>query len=412
MPADAQDYDQVAPDILTATDCGGFAVVRVTITTAPAGIYTFVVPQDGDPSYAATDVRSANGIPADWEAQFCPSTFPCPTGREDADLASGVAGSTGDLRAALDEYRGTMVGGVLRRTDPRRKDGFFFVVQPRCVGAGAGPVSDPAKAQLTRLAGPSMYPRAVDGTLFDHVKTLLGSSETHVLAARSFPQLNEVAGTAWRSSEMVDRFQDYEVATGVVLEASGAADDRWVAKNAIYPFAHKPKAIRIIECVAPPSTPFLPPAQAPISGSLEAEGYVVLNTHKMIDVITQKIAGGGTRTLKLSTFQAGKWIRAQAVGTTLAATLAGQGSGDPTVQAHRDVLIGQYFKRTLAHEAGHNGSLEPPAVGHATDFSGLYLSSSITVNPTSSSNVFYIESATESYTTTDRSSFRYAPAAQ
>jgi hypothetical protein len=132
----------------------------------------------------------------------------------------------------------------------------------------------------------------------------------------------------------------------------------------------------------------------------------------MIDVITQKIAGGGTKTLKLSTFQAGKWIRAQPVGPTLAATLAGQGSGDPAVQAHRDVLIGQYFKRTLAHEAGHNGSLEPPAVGHATDFSGLYLSSSITVNPTSSANVFYIESGTESYTTTDRSSFRYAPAAQ
>ncbi len=413
MPADAPDYEFTGPDILTPTDCGGFAVLQVTIGSAPVGVptgtYTFVVPQDGDPAYPAADPRHSNGIPFDWEAQFCPSSFPCPTGREDTDVTAGVTPAVaGDLRSALDEYRGTMVGGVLRRTDPRRKDLFLFRVGPQCTGQPPGPVTDSSVAALARLGGGLVtYPRPVDGGLFDAVATLAGSDQTHVLAAQAFA--GQQPGTAWRSAEMVDAFERYEVGTGVVLTAGGAADDRWVARNAVYPFPRKPKAVRVIECVAPATTPFLPPAQASIAGSLEPEAYVVLNTYKMIKVVEDRIAAGGSKPLKLSTYAGNKWTRPQAVGPTLAETLAGTGTGDPAVQAHRDVLHGQYFKRVVAHEVGHTGSLEPPGTGHASDYSGLYLASGITANVTSSANVFYIESLPESYTTTDRANFAYAP---
>ena len=122
LAQNAPDYT-VSGDVVTPTDCGGFAVVNVT---ALGGVFTFIIPQDGN----------SNGIPDSWEAQFC-NTVPCPLGNEDGDRRLAASALLGDNASALDEYRGYMVAGAHVRTDPRQVDLFVYVVNPQCHGEGA-----------------------------------------------------------------------------------------------------------------------------------------------------------------------------------------------------------------------------------------------------------------------------------
>ena len=183
MAQDAPDYT-LSVDVLTPTDCGGFAVVNVS---ALGSVFTFIVPQDGN----------SNGIPDSWEAQFC-NTVPCPIGNEDVDRRPAASVLLGDNAGALDEYRGYMVAGTHVRTDPRQVDLFIYLVNPQCHGEGA--VFPPLAAQTkSRLGGGTLtFPTAGNGTLFDGLFALYGQTQTHLM---------HTAGAAnYTSTEFVDKF--------------------------------------------------------------------------------------------------------------------------------------------------------------------------------------------------------------
>ena len=83
---------------LTSQDCGGMAVVRVTVNNV---VYNFIVPPDSN----------FNGMPDTWEAQYSSS------------LAAS-ADNDGDGWSNMDEYRGVLLGGQPIRLHPLERDLF------------------------------------------------------------------------------------------------------------------------------------------------------------------------------------------------------------------------------------------------------------------------------------------------
>src|SRR5262249_43937179 len=107
----------LAGNVLTPTDCGGMAGMRVQTGANTSEL--FIPPPD----------RNANGMPDIWETVFCPGNpSTCPTGQEDLDAGPGAGLPSGDGLSAFDEYRGVMVSGVHIRTDPRQRDVFLHLV--------------------------------------------------------------------------------------------------------------------------------------------------------------------------------------------------------------------------------------------------------------------------------------------
>ncbi|MGH7320242.1 MAG: hypothetical protein ACRELA_11545, partial [Candidatus Rokuibacteriota bacterium] len=205
---------ELSGDLLTFTDCGGFAVVQVDVP-AQGGLFTFIVPPDGDASYATSDLRNANGIPFTWETQFC-NTVACPTGSEDGDLRPATSALIGDNAGALDEYRGYILAGVHIRTDPRQVDLFLFLVNPQCHGGGAVFPSSAAQA-LSRLGGGTLtLPTSGNGTLFEGVFALYGQALTRLM---------HTSGAAnYTSTEFVDKFLRYDVSPPPPLVAGQRFD--------------------------------------------------------------------------------------------------------------------------------------------------------------------------------------------
>jgi hypothetical protein len=388
MAQNAPDYT-LSGDILTATDCGGFAVVDVLVP-GQGGTFRFIVPQDGSPGYAPLDGHNSNGIPASFEDKFC-NTVPCPTGAEDADLRPTVSNLLGDSAGALDEYRGYMVAGVHRRTDPRQVDLFVFLVNPQCHGDPSG-VPPAAARALSRLGGGTLtYPTPGNGTLFDGAVALYGAGVTHLM--------HTPGATNHRSTEFVDRFKRYEVSLGQrFLDANGVetgtapADDRRINKNAVLSGNQPQKVIRVIECIAPPP----PTSPLALAGtvSVTAAGYAILYTERIISHLNSLVTAGAGRSLRFATYQGGRATTPQLLGV-------------PTVTSV-NFLISQAIKFYTAHEVFHVGNLVPPAGAHDPVGTGNFLDSAIMTkvdNKTSGFNTFYVPTLPDSVSSLYRSNY-------
>jgi len=390
LAQNAPDYT-LSGDVLAPTDCGGFAVVDVSVPSQ-GGTFRFVVPQDGSPSYTSSTIGyNSNGIPFFWETQFC-NTVACPTGGEDGDLRPAASALVGDNAGALDEYRGYMVAGVHVRTDPRQVDLFAFLANPQCHGEGAV-FPSPAAQALSRLGGGTLtFPTAGNGTLFDGVFALYGQTLTHLMHA---------PGAAnYKSTEFIDKFLRYEVSLGQRFDAGGGVetgtappDDRRINKNAVLSGNQIQKVIRVIECIAPPP-PATPLALAGTI-SVNASGYAILYTQRIISNIRSLVAAGGGRNLRFSTYQAGKATSPQLVGA-------------PSVQANVDFMISRAMKFYAAHEVLHVGNLVPPFGGHDPVGTGNFLDSAIMTKVDSKAsgfNTFYIPTLPDSVTSLYKSSY-------
>jgi hypothetical protein len=378
-PQNAPDYT-LSGDMLTPTDCGGFAVVNVTV---PAGVFTFIVPQDSN----------ANGIPDIYETQFC-NTVPCPTGAEDGDLRPTASPLVGDVAGALDEYRGYMIRGNHIRTDPRQVDIFVYLVNPQCTGEQPGFPSQTARDK-SRLGGSTIlttYPTTGNGALFDGLSALYGQAQIHLMHA--------LGATNYKSTDFVDKFSRYEVSLGQLYVAAAGgetstppADDRQINKNAVLSGNLVQKVIRVIECVAlpPPATPL------GIAGtiSVNASGYAILYTQRIISNLQSLVDAGAGRTLRFSTYQGGRATSPVVVGS-------------PTLQSSKDYVISQAMKFYATHEVLHTGDLVPPLGGHDAVGDGNFLDAAIMTkvdSKTSGFNTFYIPTLPDSVSSLYKSNY-------
>jgi hypothetical protein len=327
---------------LTPLDCGAMAVVRVTVGTT---LQTFIVPQDSN----------VNGIPDVLEAIVCPSTSPCPTGREDND-AGPVAGSpVGDGIAAFDEYRCCIVSGEFQPADPRRRDFYVHIANPQCLPAPP-PGSDLATYFLSSTqsllgGGQKVFP--TDRTpLTVNLANVLSASQVHLLGHR--PGL-----TNYKTNEWVDNFATYSEQTGFVYDAGtdGAVSDRQINRNAIYPVLdattgrRTQKGLRIVECLDTSSLTTLGFASIGLlNGTGAGHGNAVVYTQRIVQYITNLVQQGETRALRYFAFVNGAW-------TVLFV------SGRPPAQDAVDLVVSKAMQYYTSMEGGHAGRLTPTVEG-------------------------------------------------
>ena len=366
---------------LTSQDCGGFAVLSVTVNGSP---FTFVMPQDSN----------ANGIPDGWENVFCPGNT-CPTGREDSDGGPVTPAQSGDGIAALDEYRGFIVSGAHVSTDPRQKNLFVHLVNPQC---GAVP---PAPADSLLGGGAKAYPTTQGASLFDGVNSLISGTQVHLLSYAPF------AANIGPSPEWVDNFMSYSDATGIVYSASGPQMDRQINANAIYPILDATtgltvqKGLRVIECVDDLVTS---PLGAAGVGSPNGPDNAVIYTKRIVNYINNMINAGGTRPVKHFTYQY--------VNGVLTPVLLFTGGGAPT-DADRDRIASAAIAYYVAMEVAHSTRLTPTLEGtsrtsygyHHAPGSGSNVDQAIVnkVDKNGGFNSFFIPSV---YTSGDQGTFK------
>jgi len=366
---------------LISRDCGGMAVLNVTVDTVP---YTFILPQDSN----------GNGIPDSWETVFCPGNT-CPTGREDADGGPVNGAPSGDGFAALDEYRGFIVSGVHVSTDPRQKNLFVHLVNPQC-----GAVS-----LLGGAPGTTAYPTTQGASLFDGVSTLISGTQIHFLNYAPFAQ------NVGPNPEWVDNFLSYSDATGIMYSANGPQMDRQVNANAIYPILDAvsgltvQKGLRVIECVDESVTS---PLGAAGVGSPNGPDNAVIYTKRIVNYINSMISAGGVRPVKHFTYQYSSGVLSPVVQYT------GTATGLTPSTEDRDRIISAAIAYYVAMEVAHSTRLTPTLEGtsrtsygyHHAPGSGSNVDQAI-VNKVDKSgsgfNSFYIPSV---YTSGDQGSFK------
>ncbi len=330
---------------LTPRDCGGMAVLQVTLTPGAAP-HTFILPQDGN----------GNGIPDVWEATFCPASNPCTTGLEDEDTSAGNP-ALGDGIAALDEYRGFIVSGAHVRTDPRQKDVFVHLVNAQC--------------GTDSLLGGGTKTYVTGDALFANVNTF--GARLHLSGYT--PNASNSTTSEW-----IDRFVSYSDASGFVFDSATPAipppDDRQINRNAVYLGAVQ-KGLRVTECVDAGPTTTLGFASV---GSPNGGDNAIVYTRRIL-LYFDNTLGAATGALSYSTFQNGGWTTPQAI-------------------AHDD-LIGKAIAFYVAMEVGHSLNLTPAQEGtnkvptaygyHHAPGTGANLDQSI-VNKVSNKtgNTFYI----------------------
>jgi hypothetical protein len=429
-PLDYPDYELSSgpPYTLTPTDCGGFAVLDVSVPAA-GGTFKFIVPQDGDPTYPVGDRRSANGIPAIWEQQFCTPTFPCPTGTEDDDappVTPVPATNKGDGAGVFDEYRGYMVpdpanpsGRLHLRTDPRQRDVFAFLVNPQCNAGGNGPPGA-ADQSLSLLGGgaftlPVATPQT-SGDVFEGFKALYGATQTHLLHR---PGQSNYQGTDFWE----DHFIKYTPSTGVVLDTSNptfAVTDRQTNKYAVLSGNRIQRGIRFIEC----ATATLPgaPGFASTGAVFDNTGYAIIYPQRIVQLVNCLIAGGtgctaaggGGRQLKHGTYTAGS---RSLVKTT--PVLSGDGNpanlaGQPPGPSAANIWASLYLQYVIAQEGLHVGDLirnadtSLPGGGHTAEGTGYFLDITLSnqVSKTAGCcNTTYFPSGASAVSGNDKSTF-------
>jgi len=334
---------------VTSQDCGGMAVVQVSIPNgSAAGTYTFVIPQDSN----------NNGIPDNWEAKFCPNNS-CPKGTEDNDTGPLSPSQIGDGIAAFDEYRGFIMSGKHVSTDPRQRDLFVHLVNPQCGAAGQ-----------TSLLGGGTTTFPTDGTgLFDNLASLIPGTQVHLLG--STPGQPTTTTTEW-----VDRFQNFTQQNGFqyVDPITGAltgiepADDRQINKNAVFPQGTPNpivgggaihRGLRITECLDAPAGATLLGSTG--IGTPDGPDNSLLYTQRIFNYLTTLIANGGNRQLKVFTFQNGSWVEQKNV--------TANGQIAPT---DANFVISQAMKFYAAHELTHSTKLTPTVEGTRTTSYGYH----------------------------------------
>jgi hypothetical protein len=368
---------------LTSQDCGGMAVVEAVFAGGnAAGTYTFVIPADSN----------HNGIPDIAEARSCPNNT-CPTGREDADTGPVNTGFSGDGIAAFDEYRGFIVSGIHLSTDPRQRDVFVHLVNPQCV---------PGAPSLLGGGTPA-YP--TDGTgLFDRLASLVPASQIHLLG-------HAQNASNFKTTEWVDRFESFSQQTGfqyrdpITNAITGIApvDDRRINKNAIFIPLSVPNAtslvthrgLRVTECL---DVSVATPLGTTGLGTPNGPDNSLVYTQRIVNYITNLISNGGSRTLRLFTFQNGSWVE--------------QRNG--TLATDASFVISQAMKFYVAHELSHSLQLTPTVEGtrntsygyHHAPGTGSVQDQTITQKIDKNAagfNSFYIPSV---YNGADQSSFK------
>src|SRR5262249_43238080 len=134
-----------------------------------------------------------------------------------------------------------------------------------------------------------------------------------------------------------------------------------------------------IECIAPPP----PTAPLAIAGttSLDASGYAILYTYRILSNLQSLINAGAGRQLRFATYQGGR-------STTPAAQPA-------------DFIISKAFGFYAIHEFLHTGSLGGGTGGQEPTGTGNFLDAAILTkvdSKTSGFNTFYIPTLPESVT--------------
>lgn len=360
---------------LTSEDCGGMAVITATVGNVS---YRFVLPQDSN----------FNGIPDVFEAQRCPLNS-CPTGQEDADAGPILNSPTGDGIAAFDEYRGFIVSGEHVPTDPRQRDLFIHLVTAECGGTSH---LFSGTAQI--------YPS--DGTgLLDNLATLVPGTQVHRLG---FPPSANTKVT----NEWVDRFVRYrevggfDYTNGTTETKTPPADDRRINKYAVFPRGVAnpggtpiQKGLRLTEC----DDPALGSLGNSGLGTTNGPDNSLLYTQRIINKISEMIANGAGRTLRVFTLVQGTWVQqfdASGVG------------------ASEDFVISQVMKYVAPHELTHSTRLTPTVEGdrrtsygyHHAPGTGSVMDQTITQKidkATTGFNSFYIPSV---YNGADQSSYK------
>ena len=208
-------------NVLTSLDCGGMAVIRVTVSGAN---YTFIIPQDSD----------FDGIPDIWEAKFGPASGPGSLTRN--------ADPDNDGLSNFDEYRGVLLTGssgslTHTRLHPLERDLFVALVNPGC-GATDGLLD--SIGTLTYIPVPTNA-----RSLFENLNTLLPATATDPLGPRvhpvgyptGTPVIHGAVNAEWRDDYTGCSFNS---ATGDLV-FSGLSDlDRLVSRNAVYRVSESP----------------------------------------------------------------------------------------------------------------------------------------------------------------------------
>src|SRR6266404_1732317 len=438
LPTDVA-YD--APDfifdpttnILTPTDCGGMAVIRVPTSTTTSEL--FILPQDDN----------ANGIPEIWERVFCPGNT-CPTGAEDADAGPGAGLPNGDGLSAFDEYRGFMVSRVHVRTDPRQRDVFVHLVNASNPGVataqcgagsllGGGPLMYPTptppgvtitpsaasgtSATFTASGGGPPFTTAhiggeiAAGTGRARIVSVLNA--TTVVANVTAPFANTASIPSWPLSkslsanlqtlvpaiaihvlgytpggtnlftdEWVDKFSS--LTPPQTLNVTDDVSDRVVNPNRLY--GTPQKGIRIIECLDTNAPSVLGWAYG--VGSPNSVGNVIVFTQRIVNYITGLI-NPSPSIVKYSTFSGGVWTPPTLV----------LGTGDPASVDVKNFVISKAIQFYLGMEAGHSLDLTPLIMTsgknvfghHFAPGTGDCLDQTATNKDKSGVNTFYIPSS-------------------
>ena len=407
-------------NVLTPTDCGGMAVIRVTGTNTSE---LFILPQDSN----------ANGIPDIWETVFCPGNT-CPTGQEDLDAGPGAGLPTGDGLSAFDEYRGVIVSGVHIRTDPRQRDVFLHLVNPQCGAVsllGGGNLTYPtptapaasitpaaaSAASVTFTVSTALFTTAHIGgeivataggraritsvlnattavanvsvpfaatatiasgswtlteSLFANLQTLVPAVAIHVLGYVP-------GGTNLLTTEWVDNFLN--VTPPQILNVSDDVSDRVVNVNRLY--GPPQKGIRVIECLDQSSPSVLGWAFG--VGSPNAVGNVIVYTQRIVTYINGLLTQGGT--VQYSTFANGVWTAPRIPSGTSADV--------------QNFVISKAIQFYLGMETGHSLDLTPTVMTsgknnfgfHYAPGSGDCLDQTATNKFKNGVNTFYIPSS-------------------
>jgi hypothetical protein len=430
----------LAGNILTPTDCGGMAVIRVTGTnTTGTNINElFILPQD----------TNANGIPDIWETVFCPGNT-CPTGQEDLDAGPGAGLPNGDGLSTFDEYRGVMVSGVHIRTDPRQRDVFLHLVNmnnpaiatAQCAASsllGGGLVAYPTPtapaASITPSAasgsnvtfttsaaifttahiGGEIVATGANGgivgraritsvlnatTVAANVTALFASPPTTIpsgswtLTESLFANLQTLVpavavhilsyapgATNLFAREWIDNF--LSLTPPQLLNVSDDISDRVVNVNRLY--GPPQKGIRVIECLDQSSPSVLGWAFG--VGSPNAVGNVIVYTQRIVTYISSLLAQGGT--VQYSTFAGGVW--------TPPASAPGATSADV-----QNFIISKAIQFYLGMETGHSLDLTPTVMTSGKNTFGFHyapgtgdcLDQSATNKFKNGVNTFYIPSS-------------------
>lgn len=316
---------------LTPTDCGGMAVLDVTLGTESQ---TFILPQDSD----------ADGIPNIYEASNPAAT--CKIGNtsvtqtlnatddKDCTPTPALTGLVGDGISNFDEYRGFITSGVHIRTDWRKKDVFVHLVNAQCLPAGAAPPSPIA----------AIFPAGAT-SLFSNLDSLIYNAQTHALGYTP----GAINST---TNEMIDKFFSYSVnittlngtfnyknsPSDTTTTTVAPADDRQINLNALYPKIDSitlktyQKAARITECLDTSDTSATPLLGSSGWGSANGPDNAILYTQRIANYTDSLI--GGRINLFYSTYTGGTW-------------------STPT-SSDRNSFVSNSIKFYLAMEIGHS----------------------------------------------------------